>query len=118
MQGGKWRADDADELHRLVDKQVMPRRTEPTHRVYMKFVSLNGSWQVSFLEANLATSLPPRLTFTDPEKIRELALHGQALGKSEARALFEYALIKGRGGIYLDLTQEQYTLLKTSAALP
>ena len=84
----------------------------------MKFVLLNGGWRVSFLEANLATSLPPRLIFTDPEKIRELALHGQALGTSEARALFEYALIKGRGGVFLDLTPEQHTLLKTSVALP
>jgi hypothetical protein len=117
MQGAKWRADDADQLHRLVDKQVMPRGTVPTHRVYMKFVLLNGGWQVDFFEANLATSLPPKLTFTDPEKIRELALHGQALGASEARALFEYALIKGRGGIYLDLTQEQYALLKTPVAV-
>ncbi len=83
----------------------------------MKFVFING-WQVSFLEADLTTSLPSRLAFTDPEKIRKLAQHGGALGASEARALFEYALIKGRGGIYLDLTVEQYTLLKRPVALP
>jgi hypothetical protein len=82
----------------------------------MKFVLLNG-WQVSFLEADLTTSLGSRLTFADPEKIRELARHGKALMASEARALFEYALIKGRGGIYLDLTREQYALLKTAATL-
>ncbi len=83
----------------------------------MKFVLLNG-WQISFLEADLTTSLGSRLTFTDPEKIRELARHGKALMASEARTLFEYALIKGRGGIYLDLTPEQYALLKTPTTLP
>ena len=82
----------------------------------MKFVLRNG-WQVSFLEADLTTSLASRFTFTDPEKIRELARHGKGLGASEARALFEYALIKGRGGLYLDLTPEQYALLKTPATL-
>jgi hypothetical protein len=39
----------------------MRDRTEPTHRVYMQFVLRNG-WQVSFLEADLATSLPAALT--------------------------------------------------------
>ena len=101
------------EPERFADESTMRDRTEPTHRVYMQFVLRNG-WQVSFLEADLATSLPAALTFTDPEKIRELARLGQALGTSEARALFEYSIAKGRGGIHLDLPPEQYALLKTS----
>jgi 2-hydroxychromene-2-carboxylate isomerase len=35
-----------------------------------------GGWQVQFLEADLKTSLPRKLTFTDPEKIREMARRG------------------------------------------
>ena len=52
-------------------------RTQPIHRVYMRFVLLNGGWVVSFLEADLTISLPPKLTFPDSEAIRELARHGQ-----------------------------------------
>jgi hypothetical protein len=91
----------------------MRDRTEPTHRVYMRFVLRDG-WQVSFLEADLATSLPAAFTFTNPEKVRELARLGNALGTSETRALFEYSIAKGRGGTYLDLPPAQYALLKTS----
>ncbi|MEA2261157.1 MAG: hypothetical protein QOJ51_3982 [Acidobacteriaceae bacterium] len=98
---------------RFVDEQTMRDRTEPTHRIYMQFVLRDG-WQVSFLEADLATSLAAAVTFTDPERIRELARQGKALETSEARALFEYSIGKGRGGIHLDLTSEQYALLKTS----
>ena len=41
-------------------------------RVYMHFHYHQG-WHVQFLEADLKTSLPRRLTFTDPEKIHNLA---------------------------------------------
>jgi hypothetical protein len=34
-------------------------------------------WQVQFLEADLKTPLPRKLTFTDPDKIRELARQGE-----------------------------------------
>jgi hypothetical protein len=37
----------------------------------MSFLFRQG-WQVQFLEADLKTSLPRKLTFADPEKIREL----------------------------------------------
>jgi hypothetical protein len=79
----------------------------------MQFVLRNG-WQVSFLEADLLTLLPVALTFTNAEKIRELARQGNALDTSEARAMFEYSIAKGRGGIHLDLPAEQYACLKTS----
>ncbi len=92
---------DADQTTRLVDGQTMRDRAEPTHRIYMQFVLRNG-WQVSFLQADLASSLPVALTFRDPEKIRELARQGKGLLTSEARALFEYSIGKGRGGIHLD----------------
>jgi hypothetical protein len=39
-----------------------------------------GGWEVQFLEADLKTGLPRKLTFTDPEKIRELARRGEAWG--------------------------------------
>jgi hypothetical protein len=60
-----------------------------------------GGWQVQFLEADLKTSLPRKLTFTDPEKIRELARRGGAWRDSESRQMLEYAIEVGRGGAYL-----------------
>jgi hypothetical protein len=65
-------------------------------------------------EADLKTPLPRKLTFTDPEKIRELARRGEAWGTSEARQMLEHAIETGRGGIYLRLTPEQYAKLRRS----
>jgi hypothetical protein len=55
----------------------MSRYDRPSHRVYMTFFQREG-WYVQFLEADLKTPLPRKLTFTDPEKIRELAKRGEA----------------------------------------
>jgi hypothetical protein len=73
---------------------------------------LRSGWQVQFLEPDLKTPLPRKLTFSDPEKIRELARRGEAWGTSEARQMLEYAIDVGRGGVYLRLTPEQYAKLK------
>jgi hypothetical protein len=77
----------------------------------MTFFERKG-WNVSFLEADARTSLPRTLTFTDPEKIRELARRGEALGTSEAKQLLEYAIQQGRGTVVLHLTPEQYGRLR------
>ena len=73
---------------------------------------LRTGWQVQFLEADQKTPLPRKLTFTDPEKIRELARRGDAMGTSEARQMLEHAIEMGRGGIYLRLTPGQYARLR------
>jgi hypothetical protein len=46
-----------------------------------------GWWAGSIHGSGLKTPLPRKLTFTDPEKIRELARRGEAWGTSEARQL-------------------------------
>lgn len=66
----------------------------------------------SFTEADLKTPLPKKLTFTDPEKIRELARRGEAWGDSESRQMLEGAIEQGRGGVYLMLTPDQYAKLR------
>jgi hypothetical protein len=88
----------------------MSRYDRPTHRVYMYFQFRQG-WQVQFLEADLRTPLPLTLTFTDPEKIRELARRGEAWNDSESRQMLEHAIETGRGGVFLRLTPEQYARL-------
>ena len=89
----------------------MSRYDRPSHRVFMTFFQSQG-WQVQFLEADLKTPLPRKLTFTDPEKIRELARRGEAWNDSESRQMLEHAIETGRGGCYLRLTPEQYARLR------
>ena len=89
----------------------MSRYDRPSHRVYCYFFKRDG-WQVQFLEADLKTPLPRKLTFTEPEKIRELARRGGAWRDSESRQMLEHAIENGRGGIYLRLTPEQYARLR------
>jgi hypothetical protein len=73
---------------------------------------LREGWYVQFLEADLKTPLPLKLTFADPEKIRELARRGEAWGDSESRQVLEHAIENGRGGCYLRLTPGQYRALR------
>jgi hypothetical protein len=89
----------------------MSRFDQPSHRVFMTFFYRSG-WQVQFLEADAKTPLPRRFTFKDPDKIRELARKGEAMGTSEDRAMMEYAIEVGRGGCYLRLTPGQYRALR------
>ena len=89
----------------------MSRYNRTSHRVYCYFFR-RGAWEVQFLESDLKSPLPRRLTFTDPEKIRELARRGEAWGTSEARQILEHEIDTGRGGIYLYLTPEEYAALR------
>ena len=73
---------------------------------------LRHGWQVQFLEADARTPLPRRFTFRDPEKIRELARRGEAMGTSEDRQMLEYAINMGRGTFSLHLTPAQYARLR------
>jgi hypothetical protein len=94
----------------------MSRYDRPSHRVFMTFF-LRSGWQVQFLEADLRTPLPRKLTFTDPDKIRELARRGEAWGDSESRQMLEHAIETGRGGVFLRLTPDQYARLDGSDEL-
>jgi hypothetical protein len=44
----------------------------------------------------------------DPEKIRDLAQRGKAWGNLVSKQALKHAIEKGRGGIDLKLTPEQY----------
>jgi hypothetical protein len=65
-----------------------------------------------FLEADLKTPLPRKLTFAHADKIRELARRGEAWGNLESKQALEHAIEVGGGGIYLRLTPEQYARLR------
>jgi hypothetical protein len=61
--------------------------------------------------------LPKKLSFSDPEKIRELAQEGEACGDSESLQMLEQAIEAGRGGVFLRLTPEQYDKLRQAVRL-
>jgi len=73
----------------------MSRYDRPSHQVYMYFFK-RGGWQVQFLEADLRTPLPRKVTFSDPEKIRELARRGEAWARLSLGRC--WSLLSSRGG--------------------
>ena len=79
-------------------------------RVYASF-QCRGGWHVSFLESDLKTSLHKHLTFASEQKIVELAKRGNADLNLECRAAIQHGISAGRGGFYLNLSEEQYDRL-------
>src|SRR5438105_8284620 len=88
-------------------------RCAPKRKVYLYFMHSRG-WQCQFLEADLKTSLPRKLTFASPDKILQLAEHAGALKDLATRQAIEHGIEMGRGGVHLMLTPEQYAKLKSN----
>ena len=80
-------------------------------RVYMGFMQRDG-WHVYFMLPDLKTHLPRKLTLTDPQKIVEMAKRGGADMNLEGKAALAHAIENGRGGVWLSLSDEQYSRLK------
>lgn len=80
-------------------------------RVYLGF-QLSYGWHVHFLEPGLKKTAARGRTFADAEKIRELIRRTPTKMDAAAWQALEYAFEKGRGGLYLTLTEEQYLGLK------
>ena len=76
------------------------------------FFMLSQDWHCQFLEEDLKTPLPRKLRVSDPAKLFEIAVRGGHLLNLEGRQAMEHAVEKGRGGIWLELKQEQYAKLK------
>jgi len=88
----------------------MPSR-EQRHRVYLSFQCRNG-WQCQFLEQDLKTALPRRLQFKSSDKLIELVERAGGFPHQETRLAMLHGIEMGRGGIFLNLTAEQYGRLK------
>ena len=73
---------------------------------------LREGWFCQFLEEDLKTPLPRKMTLEDPGKLFEIAERGGYKLTLENRQAIENAIAMGRGSIWLDLTQEQYAKLK------
>jgi hypothetical protein len=72
---------------------------------------LSKNWYCRFLEGDLKTALPRKLTFATSEKILQLAEHAGALHNLKCRQAVEHGISAGRGGVFLSLTPEQYAKL-------
>lgn len=69
-------------------------------------------WWCQFLEQDLQTPLPRKLHFRSEEKVRELAERGGCSMNLESRQALDHGIEIGRGGVWLELTEEQYRKLK------
>jgi len=77
----------------------------------MSFMHREG-WYCQFLEEDLKTPLPRKVTLKTVDQIKEIARRGGANMNLETQQALEHAIENGRGGIYLQLTEEQYRKLK------
>ena len=80
------------------------------HRVYMSFMQRNG-WLCQFLEEDLKTSLPRKVTVANQENVREMAIRGGAAMNLDVLQALDHGIEIGRGGIWLEITDEQYRKL-------
>jgi len=81
------------------------------HRVYMYYMFREG-WTCRFMEEDLTTPLPRQFHFRDAEKIRAIVDRVGNFADLQDRQALDYGLEIGRGGVWLQLTQEQYERLK------
>jgi hypothetical protein len=77
----------------------------------MQFVLTKG-WLCQFLEADLKTPLPRKGTVRDQRKLFEMAERGGVHLSPAGRYSIQRAIEEGRGGIWLELSDEQYAKLK------
>jgi hypothetical protein len=84
---------------------------EERHRVYLYF-QCRESWHCQFLEPDLKTPLPRQFNFATSDKVIALIERGGGFIDQESRMMVNQGIEKGRGGVFLSLTEEQYTKLK------
>jgi hypothetical protein len=75
------------------------------------FFQFRDGWQCQFLEQDLKTPLLKKLRFQSEDKIRELAKRGGVDMSLETRQALDHGIEIGRGGIWLELSEEQYQTL-------
>jgi len=81
-------------------------------RVYMSFLERSG-WWCEFLEEDLKTPLAKKLAVANRDKILEMARRGGSHLNLEQEQALHHAFEIGRGGVWLNLTEEQYDRLKS-----
>lgn len=84
----------------------------PKRTVFMYFSLVGSRWQCRFLEADLKTSLPRKLHFSNDDRLIEMAKRGRAIKDLADKQALEHGIANGRGTIKLHLTSQQYESLK------
>ena len=80
------------------------------HKVHFAFWLYEGIWRYQFVDQGNPLGRPFRTR--NVEVIRDLATRGGGITNSESRCMLDYAIMQGKGGMYLKLTPEQYEKLK------
>jgi hypothetical protein len=88
-------------------------RCAGTHRVYLTFFRRGDGWVCSFVEAELKTPVGRIRQFGSADKLRQLIARTPTRFDLAGKQALEHALERQRGGVYLELTREQYRRLKT-----
>ena len=78
--------------------------------MYMSFMYRAG-WHCQFLEEDLRTPLPKKVTVKSHERVREIARRGGAEMNLDSIHSLDHGIEIGRGGTWLELTDEQYRKL-------
>lgn len=73
---------------------------------------LRDGWYCQFLVQDLKTPLPKKVRFKSEQKIREIAERGGCNLNLETRQSLDHGIEIGRGGIWLELSEEQYQKLR------
>ncbi|MFZ0272365.1 MAG: hypothetical protein WB524_11700 [Acidobacteriaceae bacterium] len=77
----------------------------------MHFQTQSG-WHCQFLEEDLKTPLPRGLNLVSQDRLFEIAERGGYKLNLEGRQALQQGIEKGRGGIWLELSDDQYRKLK------
>lgn len=85
--------------------------TSTTRRVFMSFV-FRSRWHCRFHADNLGkTPISRQFIFCEVQKIYDLARRGRGFTEKESRDAFDQAIKVGCGGVWLQLSEEQYSAL-------
>ena len=80
-------------------------------RVFLRF-SFRQGWFCEFLEEGQKTPLPRTVVLADERKLFELVKRGRFTLNVAGRQQLQEAIRKKHGGIWLELTPEQYAKLR------
>lgn len=78
----------------------------------MTFFVRGDGWVCSFVEADLKTPIGRIRQFGSADKLRELIARTPTRFDLAGKQALAHAIEGGRGGLYLELTGEQYRKLK------
>lgn len=78
----------------------------------MHYQQAKEGWRVTFLEQDLKTPLKRRFVFQASEKVIDLAKRGGAEFNLAGRQALETGIGNGRGGVWLNLSEDQHAKLR------